>query len=281
MRDARRSLALACASGVLLVASGACGQQAVIDGRPCPCTDGYRCCETANVCIANGDACPARTISSAATVERVCAAGHGPTLGPPRTAAAFGRLLARRWFACRYDPSSPSSLVTHVGIEFDTTGTWAFLHEAANGYERGTTASESGTYQVWSDTLTALVPSTDTTPGHDLHLFWTESKGALTLYFDFEYAPLRFRTTNGIELWFVAEGGDGTDIIGSDGTSCESDHSLCKPGSKCVSERNAEMCTVPATNLPVGAGCDNRGGRTCMPQLICRTDTRQCGPAPG
>ena len=277
----RSSIVVACASIALVVASADCAARTTIDGRPCPCTDGYRCCATADRCIADGDACPAGVISSAAAIKRVCSADHGPALGPPRTAAAFAHFLARRWFACRYEPGSKSSLVSHEGIELGSDGTWGFLSPTANGYERSTAPADIGTYQVWNDTLTFLVPPTDTTQGHDLHLFWTESRGPLTLYFDFEYAPLRFRTTNGIELWFVAEGGDGTDLIGDEGASCESDHTICKPGSNCVSEHNAEMCSRPVSNLPVGEGCDNRGTRTCMPQLVCRSDTRQCAtPAP-
>jgi hypothetical protein len=159
------------------------------------------------------------------------------------------------------------------------------LRPTATGYERSTAKADIGIYQVYNDTLTSLVPSTDTTQGHDLRLTWTETKGgvegALTLYLDFEYSPLRFTTFNGIELWFVAEGGDGTELIGDEGSSCESDHSVCKPGSNCVSEHNAEMCSRPATNLPVGQGCDTRGTRTCMPQLVCSSMTRQCTtPAP-
>ncbi len=276
----RRSIVVACVSAALLAASADCAQRASIDGRPCPCADGYRCCGPADVCVGAGEACPSSTITSAATVAKICTVDHGPTLGAPRTAAAFGRFLARRWFACRFDVRSPSSLVAHEGIEFSTDGTWSFLRSTESDYERMTTAGDRGTYEVWNDTLTATVKSSDTTPGHDLHLVWTESKGALTLYFDFEHSPLRFRTTNGIELWFVAEGGDGTELIGDEGASCESDHSLCKPGSNCVSERNAEMCARPATDLPAGEGCDRRGTRTCAPDLVCRSDdTRQCAIA--
>ena len=272
-----RSIVIACGTLALALATADCAGKTTLDGRACPCADGYRCCATADVCVGAGDVCPAATIASAATIQRVCSADHGPVLGPPRTASAFAHLLARRWFACFYDPGSVSSLVAHEGIEFGSDGTWGFLRPTANGYERSTAPADTGTYRVWNDTLTSLVPSTDMTQGHDLHLFWTESRGPLTLYFDFEYAPLRFRTTNGIELWFVGDGGDGTDLIGDEGTSCEADHTICKPGSSCVSEHNAEMCSRPATNLPVGAGCDNRMVRTCMPQLVCRSDTRQCG----
>ena len=275
-----RSIALACVSLALVLASASCAAETAIDGRPCPCADGYRCCATADVCVANGAACPAATISSAATIQRVCSAEHGPALGAPRTASAFAHFLARRWFACRYEPGSVASLVSHEGIELGSDGTWAFLRATANGYERSTDKADVGTYEVWNDTLTATVKSTDTTQGHDLHLVWTEARGPLTLYFDFEYGPLRFRTTNGVELWFVAEGGDGSDLIGEEGASCEEDHTVCKPGSNCVSEHNAEMCSRPVSNLPVGQGCDNRGTRTCMPQLVCRSDTRQCATAP-
>jgi hypothetical protein len=278
-RPVRRSIVVACVSAALLIASADCAPRASIEGRPCPCADGYRCCGPADVCVGAAEACPASVIASAATVAKICAVDHGPALGPPRTAAAFSRFLGRRWFPCRFDVRSPSSLVAHEGIEFGGDGTWSFLRSTESGYERMTTAADRGTYEVWNDTLTAPVKWSDTTPGHDLHLVWTESKGALTLYFDFEHTPLRFRTTNGIELWFVAEGGDGTELIGDEGASCESDHSICKPGSNCVSERNAEMCARPATDLPAGEGCDNRGTRTCAPELVCRSDTRQCGIA--
>ncbi len=272
-----RAIVVASATFVLALATADCAGKTSLEGRSCPCADGYRCCATADVCLPAGEACPSATISTAADIQRVCSQAHGPVLGPPRTASAFASFLARRWFACLYDPSSVSSLVSHEGIEFGSDGTWGFLRRTANDYERSTAPADTGTYQVWNDTLLGFVPANDMTQGHDLYLSWTESRGPLTLYFDFEYAPLRFRTTNGIELWFVAEGGDGSDLIGTEGTSCESDHMICKPGSACVSEHNAEMCSKPATNLPVGAGCDNRGVRTCMPQLECRSDTRQCG----
>jgi hypothetical protein len=284
-RPFRSSIAVACASLALVAASADCAGRTTIDGRTCPCTDGYRCCDTVDLCVANGDACPSGVISSAATIQRVCSADHGPALGPPRTAEAFGHFLARRWFACRYEPGSVSSLVSHEGIEFGADGTWGFLRPMAAGYERSTAPADIGTYQVWNDTLLFVVPTTDTTQGHDLRLTWTETKGgvqgSLTLYFEFEYSPLRFKTTNGIELWFVAEGGDGTELIGVEGPSCESDHTLCQPGSNCVSEHNAEMCSRPVSNLPIGQGCDNRMTRTCMPQLICSSETRRCtSPAP-
>jgi hypothetical protein len=257
--------------GLVLLAQ--CAEQASIEGRPCPCADGFRCCAAADVCVAAGAACPVGFVASRASIERVCAGEHGPALDDARTAASFARFLARRWFVCNYDARSVSGLVSHEGIEFTTAGTWSYLRATPAGYERG---DETGTYRVYNDTLKTTVAATDTTPGHDLHIEWTNAGGPLDLYMHFEHSPLRFRTNNGIELWFVADGSDGSELIGDEGVSCESDHTRCKPGSNCVSELNAEMCARPVSNLGAGEGCDRTGTRTCAPPLACLA-TRQCG----
>ena len=133
----RASFVIACVCAALAFVIPACAPRSDLEGRPCPCADGYRCCEPAGVCIAESATCAAAPITSAETVTRICAQPQGPALGPPRTAAALGRYLARRWFGCRVDPSAPpGALVAHEGIEFALDETWSFLRPTATGYER-------------------------------------------------------------------------------------------------------------------------------------------------
>ena len=275
----RASFVIACVCAALAFVIPACAPRSDLEGRPCPCADGYRCCEPAGVCIAESATCAAAPITSAATVTRICAEPQGPALGPPRTAAALGRYLARRWFGCRVDPSAPpGALVAHQGIEFSLDETWSFLRLTATGYERSTDPADRGTYKVWNDRLNQLVTPTDTTPGHDLHIRWVHGDIVLNLFFDFERGPLRFRTVNGAELSFSGEGGDGSDLAGDEGTSCESDHGICKPGKTCASVVSTELCAAPAANLGVGEGCDKVGVRTCAPPLVCNDGKKQCTP---
>ena len=42
----------------------ACTANLDVDGRPCPCSDGWTCCETQNVCVRQGGACPGSSIDS-------------------------------------------------------------------------------------------------------------------------------------------------------------------------------------------------------------------------
>ncbi|HVH47203.1 MAG TPA: DUF1554 domain-containing protein [Labilithrix sp.] len=52
-----RSLLAIVTSAAAFSTMMACGKTASIDDRPCPCTDGYRCCATTNRCVASGDVC--------------------------------------------------------------------------------------------------------------------------------------------------------------------------------------------------------------------------------
>ena len=262
----------------LIAAAPGCAPQADLEGRPCPCADGYRCCEPAGVCVAEGAACGGGVIASAETVARICGEDHGPGLAPPLTAAALVRFLARRWFTCGVDRGAPSTaIVAHEGIEFTADGSWGFLRPTAAGYERSPLPDDQGTYQVVNDRLNAPVKPTDTTPGRVLDMRWRHGDIVLTLLFDFERRPLRFRTVDGGELWFAGEGSDGDDLVGEEGTSCVGDHGVCKAGKTCVSVVSAELCESPATNLVEGEGCDQIGVRTCAPPLTCIDGTKQCG----
>ena len=266
----------------MLAASPACAPSAELEGRPCPCADGYRCCDPAGICIAENATCAAGAITSADTVARICAEPHGSPLPPPRTAVSLVQFLARRWFTCAVDRTAPSTaIVAHEGIEFAADETWAFLRPTASGYERSPDPADQGTYKPFNDRLGVLVDPTDTTPGHDLHIQWVHGAIVLNLFFDFEQGPLRLRTINGSELWFAGEGGDaggdGRGLIGDEGTSCEADHASCKPGKTCVSVVSAELCEQPAANLGEGVGCDQMGVRTCASPLKCLDKTKQCG----
>jgi hypothetical protein len=283
----RSSTLLACVVLGLVVAGAHCAPRAAIEGRSCPCADGYECCAAADVCVAAGTKCPlgptggvGGVAATPETVARVCNAEHGPALAPPRTAAAFGRFLGRRWYICGYDPSSVSGLVAHEGIELTVDGKWYFLRWNGREYERTSTPGEvtSGSYLIHNDTLNMFVEATDTTPGYDLYVQWS-FKGPLDLHIELETSPLRFQTPNGILLHFVALDEDGTSLIGAEGASCEPGNSRCQPGLKCISEKNSERCVRPG---PVGLdqGCDRAaGGASCTPPYTC-LDTRRCGTAP-
>lgn len=67
----------------------------------------------------------------------------------------------------------------------------------------------------------------------------------LNLFFEFERGPLRFSTINGAELWFTGDAGDDRDLVGDEGTACESDHFLCKPGKTCTSVVSASFARLP------------------------------------
>jgi hypothetical protein len=278
----RASIVIASVIASLAIATSACAPDADLEGRSCPCADGYRCCDPAGVCIADDATCTGGTIASAVTVSRMCSEPHGPALPPPLTAASLVHFLARRWFNCAIDQKAPSTAIAaHDGIEL-SSGTWTFLRATADGYEPSTDPADQGTYQVWNDRLNQLVEPTDTTPGYNLHIVLVRGSIVLSLFFDFERVPLRFRSVNGGELWFAGEGhetGDGADLAGDEGTSCVADHASCKPGKKCVSVISAELCEQPAMNLPQGAGCDPMGVRACAPPLVC-LGTKQCGTAP-
>jgi hypothetical protein len=84
---------------VSLAAFAACGQETGLEGRPCPCAPGYRCC--AKVCVAADAFCPdagtdgpgmetndgGATDTAEAGVERDVPLSHdGPLEGPPDVA---------------------------------------------------------------------------------------------------------------------------------------------------------------------------------------------------
>lgn len=49
----------------LLGLVAACTSELPLEGRPCPCADGWQCCEDQNVCVPEGDACPEHDTVSA------------------------------------------------------------------------------------------------------------------------------------------------------------------------------------------------------------------------
>jgi hypothetical protein len=184
-------------------------------------------------------------------------------------------MLGRQWFTCGYDPASISGLVSHEGIEFHQDGTYVFLqaNADASGFLPMTGPIDHGTYRVFNDLDEGFVSPTDTARGIQLHMEWNY-KGPLELYVDWEQRPLRYRTHNGIDLWFVALDDDGSSLVGAEGTSCESDRSICKSPCQCVSEQNSETCTAPAV-VGAGEGCYGRTMvRTCQPGLTCGSDRR-------
>src|SRR4051794_17672391 len=75
MKAVRASLVFAFA-----VAAMACQATLSIDGRPCPCTDGYTCCESSQTCVANGGFCASSeggSANDAAPGDRDGALGTG------------------------------------------------------------------------------------------------------------------------------------------------------------------------------------------------------------
>lgn len=57
----RRALAL------VVLGIAACVATVPIEGAPCPCPEGFRCCETSQACLPEGTACPARPPPSSLT----------------------------------------------------------------------------------------------------------------------------------------------------------------------------------------------------------------------
>lgn len=180
---------------------------------------------------------PGGVAATPASVARLCGAEHGPALAPPRTAAAFGRMLGRRWYTCAYDPKSTSGLVAHEGIELTLDGRWYFLKRNGNGYERSSAPADTGSYRIHHDALNDFVAPTDMTPGYDLFVQWTNSIGPLDLHVTFEQSPLRFQTFNGVVLDFVALDEDRATLVGAEGGGAS-----CTPPYRCLDNRR---CGAP------------------------------------
>jgi hypothetical protein len=220
-----------------------------------------------------------------ADIQALCAVPQPPEIaqiGPPRTAAALAGLLSRRWFQCSVKPGSVSGLDAHEGLEFTADGNWYFLRASNGGFERDPSPDATGTYLISNTDLapagTGLVGPTDTTFGLHLLIEWFNG-GRLELGTNFFYpSPLRFKTLNGIVMWFVALDVDGTSFVGGEGMACETGGAVCGHGTVCVSENNSAVCSAPAA-VGRGEGCDHKGTRTCTPPLVC-LETRQCGDGP-
>lgn len=61
---------------------GACTSELPLEGRPCPCADGWQCCEDQNVCVPEGDACPGHdTVSATEASSSDSDKGTGETGG--------------------------------------------------------------------------------------------------------------------------------------------------------------------------------------------------------
>jgi hypothetical protein len=263
----------------------ACGGSISVDGHACPCTTGFVCCGGTNQCVGAGAACPPGStgiMPTADNIRTLCNAPSGGAIGPPSTADAFTRVLARTWIACKFDPSSSSGLVAHEGIEFTPDGVWFSVHGTPNGYEHDPPEEQpngptSGPYDFSNSTLAATnhgyVPTTDTTFARELLLEWTY-KGNLELQVDFQRSPLRLHTWNGVDLLFVALDDDGAEYVGTEGMACDTAGAVCRSPTRCVSENNSGVCSAPAV-VGLGAGCDHKGTRKCDTGLTCST-TRQC-----
>jgi hypothetical protein len=266
----------------LLVATAlvvACGGHVALEGRSCPCLDGWVCCAASNVCALPSDAgktCSSGIAPTAKNIQTLCAAS-GATLGPPSTAAALTALLARPWYACTPDPTSVSGLVAHDGLQFTDDGHWFFLKRTGDAFACETEPDATGTFEMANSHFSGdahFVPPTDTTFDRQILLEWLY-KGRLELATDFQEAPLRFHTWNGIHLWFVALDGDGRSLEGAEGMACDGTNAVCQRPGTCVSENNSGICSAPAV-VGRGEGCDHKPVRACAQGLTC-LDTRRCG----
>jgi hypothetical protein len=56
----------------LLSISAACASEHAEAGLPCPCSDGFVCCQEANVCMPQGNACPVGDTSTARSTDQPC-----------------------------------------------------------------------------------------------------------------------------------------------------------------------------------------------------------------
>ena len=75
----------------LAFAAGACVSRVPMTGRPCPCADGYACCDTTRQCLPAGQVCPARDAggTSDGTAGATTGAG-GQAGGSPGGSSAAG-----------------------------------------------------------------------------------------------------------------------------------------------------------------------------------------------
>ena len=174
--------------------------------------------------------------SSLTSVAAACAAPHGASLGVPHTAAAFTSVVARRWFICGYDATSRSGLVSHEGLELTPEGHWYYLKsDGHGGYERDVGADADGPWFVYSSTAHGLVPQSDATVADTVYLHWDDHRGGLDLRTTFESSPLRMKTWNGVDLWFVALDSDGEALRGAEGMSCNVEGVACNADLACTS----------------------------------------------
>jgi hypothetical protein len=284
-----RRLVLLVVFALLGVATSQCGGNVTMDGRPCPCAEGYLCCAE-NVCVAPGGACPRDGAGGSglqvtpATIHALCTAARGAVIPPPRTAAAMTRVVARRWYVCGHDPASWSPLLVRAGIEFKPDGSWTFIDRRSDDTYTVAAVSD-GTWGIYHDTLNRVVGPGDTTPGYAPYVRWFDDAlegfhgGALDLRMDFERSPFRFRTEKGIDTWFVALDESGAELEGTEGMACPEGGPPCRDGARCIYERNARSCSKPAV-VGLGEGCDRSETRTCAAGLYC-LESRRCGEAHG
>lgn len=75
MQPRATTLIYLCRSTLLLAVSSCIANEVKVDGRPCPCPDSHRCCETLNTCIPWEEACP-RCGNAVVDPDEVCDDGR-------------------------------------------------------------------------------------------------------------------------------------------------------------------------------------------------------------
>jgi hypothetical protein len=151
-----------------LAGSVACSGALSLDNRPCPCASGYTCCQSANVCVADGAQCPAP--SDAGVGREAAAPDSGTATCPPagtvQQTTSLGQAYAQvenTWLICSGKENFPGAPADVIGLEFQTvlapescvansrtgcTGNLYYLVQGSSGPVRGSGFAYQLTYDI-------------------------------------------------------------------------------------------------------------------------------------
>jgi hypothetical protein len=145
----------------------ACGGSVSLTDRPCPCSSGWTCCSSANVCVEDGAQCPADADAGAIGAE---AAAPNTGTCPPAGAIQQTTSLAQAytqiegtWLICAGKENFPGIPADVIGLKFQTvpnpqscatngnsgcTGNLSYLIQGPTGPVPGTGFDYQLTYDI-------------------------------------------------------------------------------------------------------------------------------------